>query len=109
MSESPSAPLRGSLHRISDLKEAFEEAYVRAVVASAGCVIGGRPEIDEGVDMYLTHRADLHLDDGVARLEVQLKATASASNIGDEQVSAQIRRKRYDYLRVENPTVAKLW
>ncbi|MEJ7634432.1 DUF4365 domain-containing protein [Aeromicrobium sp.] len=108
MTTGPEAPLRGSPRRITDLKEAFQDGFVRAVVAASGCVIAGRPEIDEGVDLNLTHRAEVHQGDGVARLEVQLKATSSPSRIGEEQVGAQIRRDRYDYFRVFDPTIAKI-
>ena len=87
--------------------EAFQESYVRAVIAASGAVLGV-PGIDEGVDLTLTHRADVHGDDGVARLEIQLKSTADASNIKDAHVSASMSAARYNYFRTPNPTIPKI-
>ena len=99
------AIVRGSPKRISDLKEAYEEGWVRAVAAASGVVVA-RPDIDEGIDLYLTHRSQLHVGGEPARLEVQLKATeTSANNTG---FSVQIERDRYDYLRLPNPAIKKI-
>ncbi|WP_345116471.1 DUF4365 domain-containing protein [Streptomyces drozdowiczii] len=100
-------PLRGSPKRITDLMESFQEGYLRAVCASAGCVIA-RPEIDEGIDVSVTHRADSHLaTDRVARLEIQLKAT-TASDFGSDFVKVRLGQERYNYYAVSNPSVHKI-
>ncbi|MFD1581538.1 DUF4365 domain-containing protein, partial [Ramlibacter ginsenosidimutans] len=79
--------------------ESFQEGYLRAVCASAGCVIA-RPEIDEGIDVSVTHRADSHLaTDRVARLEIQLKAT-TASDFGSDFVKVRLGQERYNYYAV---------
>jgi len=99
--------VRGSPKRYTDFMEAFQEAYVRSVAAAAGCVIG-RPEIDEGIDLSLTHRAENHNGDGVARLEVQMKATAVSMPQDCAFVSSSISRDRHNYFCSENPTVPKI-
>ncbi|MEV4266641.1 DUF4365 domain-containing protein [Kribbella sp. NPDC049584] len=87
--------------------ESFQEGYLRAVCASAGCVIA-RPEIDEGIDVNLTHRAESHLaTDRVARLEIQLKATTT-SNLSSDFVKVRLRQDRYNYYAVSNPSVHKI-
>ncbi|TQJ19727.1 DUF4365 domain-containing protein [Mumia xiangluensis] len=87
--------------------ESFQEGYLRAVCASAGCVIA-RPEIDEGIDVSVTHRADSHLaTDRVARLEIQLKAT-TASDFGSDFVKVRLGQERYNYYAVSNPSVHKI-
>ncbi|MCZ4519514.1 DUF4365 domain-containing protein [Rhodococcus ruber] len=97
------------MSRLTDLMEAFQESYVRGVAAAAGCVISGRPEIDEGIDIILTHRSDKHKGgDGVARLEIQLKATATSVGRGGTHVSARVKKARYDYFRSPNPDVKKI-
>lgn len=99
------AIIRGSPKRISDLKEAYQEGWVRAVAAASGVVVA-KPEIDEGVDLLLTHRSTVHLNGEPARLEVQLKATETAAN--GTGFSVQIERDRYDYLRLPDPAVRKI-
>ncbi|MEU2254445.1 DUF4365 domain-containing protein [Nocardia xishanensis] len=99
--------LRGSPSRKTDLMEAFQEAYVRAVAAAAGCVVVGRPEIDEGVDIILSHTSNQHRA-GKARLEIQMKATATALSADGSSISARIGRNRYDYFRTDDPAVSKI-
>lgn len=99
--------LRGSTDRANDLMEQFQDAYVCSVVAAAGAVVSGRPAIDEGVDLTLTHRADSHIDDGVARLEVQLKSTAAISARKDF-LSIQVRNDRFNYLATKDPSTPKI-
>jgi hypothetical protein len=90
--------LRGSPERIKDLMEQYQQAYVLSVASAAGCVLS-EPRLDEGVDVFLTHRADVHLSDHVARLEIQLKATARKLSADGSRISASVERKRYDYFR----------
>jgi len=100
--------LRGSPQRISDLKEAYQEGLIRAIAAASGVVVA-RPEIDEGIDLILTHRLPgTHTIDDVARLEAQLKATASASARSESGFTVGIRQDRYDYLRRIDPTVPRI-
>ncbi|WP_249645125.1 DUF4365 domain-containing protein [Nocardia sputi] len=103
----PASILRGSPSRRTDLMEAFQEAYVRAVAAAAGCVVVGRPEIDEGVDIVLSHTSNRHRA-GRARLEIQMKATATALAADGASINARITRNRYDYFRTDDPAVAKI-
>ncbi|PZF09194.1 DUF4365 domain-containing protein [Curtobacterium sp. MCPF17_011] len=86
--------------------EALQGAYVRSVAAASGAGISV-PEIDEGIDYVLTHRADSHLFD-TARLEMQLKSTTRESNANSNTISVQLTKKRYDYLRTPDPTVPKI-
>jgi hypothetical protein len=103
----PSPIVRGSPERLKDLMEQYQQAHVQGVASAAGCVISD-PRIDEGVDLFLTHRADQHRDDKVARLEVQLKATAHELSAGGAQISVSMKRKRYNYFRTPNPTIPKI-
>jgi len=90
------------------MMEAFQESYVRGVAAAAGCAIG-RPEIDEGVDVTLTHTAGIHLrGDNKAHLEVQMKSSADGPIQKGEFVSASLRRARYDEFRAEDVAVHKI-
>jgi hypothetical protein len=90
--------------------EAFQESYVRAVGAAAGCVFAGRPDIDEGTDVAFTHRSTSHtaLGDNVARVEIQMKATGAAAPSGATHVSATMTRDRYNFYATSNPTVHRI-
>ena len=101
-------PLRGSPKRRTDLMESLEEAYLRAVAASAGCVIAGKPEIDEGVDVMLTHTADSHQHDHVAYLNVQMKSTSAFEGRNTPYVSASMSGKRWNAFCTPNPTIGKI-
>jgi hypothetical protein len=101
-------PLRGSPKRQTDLMEAFQFSYLRAIAASAGCVIAGVPEIDEGVDVLLSHTADSHQYDRVAYLQVQMKSTSAFAGKGSEYVSARISGKRWNFYCADNPTIGKI-
>ena len=103
-----SAAVRGSPGRRTNHLEALERSYVGAIAAAAGCSVSV-PEIDEGVDLELTHRSDSHaVRDHVARLEIQLKATTSARNVRQEHVSAQLEKDRFDYLATPDPSINKV-
>jgi len=106
---SPEPPLRGYPLRYTNMMEAFQLSYIRAVAASSGCIVSV-PEIDDGIDLNVTHKADSHsyLRDQVARLEIQLKATSDYSGKQSEHVSITMRRDRYDYYRINNPIVHKI-
>lgn len=101
-------PLRGSAKRHTELMEALQIAYVRAVAAAAGCNIYGKPEIDEGVDISLSHTADAHGAEGVARLEIQLKATSDFDGPDSGSISAGITGKRWNYFCTPDPTIDKI-
>lgn len=109
----PSSSLRlrfcaGPPQRLSDFKEAYQEGLVRAVAAASGVVVM-RPEIDEGIDLVLTHRLPgTHTIDDVARLEVQLKATAANAARTETGFAVPVRQDRYDYLRRVDPTVPRI-
>jgi hypothetical protein len=99
--------LRGSPERLSNFAEAFQIGYVRSVAAAAGCVVIPAPEIDVGIDLILSHRADSHLLDK-ARLEIQLKTTNKLVTPTTTQLSIQMRKKRYDQLRIVDPSIPKI-
>lgn len=103
--EVPPSVLRGSPSRISNFKEAFQIGLMRSIAAASGAVISGNPEIDEGVDLNLTHRSAEHIIDA-ARLEVQLKATHRLpSKTG---LSVALTADRYEYLRAPSVAVGKI-
>ena len=88
--------------------EQLQEGYVRAVAAAAGCVVS-KPEIDEGIDLVLTHKSQAHwLTDKKARLEVQLKATSQQDALANGSIRAEIDGHRFNELAVANPTVHKI-
>lgn len=87
--------------------EQFQLAYVSAVAAAAGCVVVGKPSIDEGVDLEIRHKCAQHQRDGVARLEIQMKATSSPAN-KDGSLSVQVSKDRFMYFASSNPTVDKI-
>src|ERR1700733_11797266 len=101
-------PLRGSPKRRTDLMESLEEAYLRAVAASAGCVIVGRPDIDEGVEIMLSHTADSHQYDHVVYLNIQMKSTSAFEGRNTTSVSAGISGKRWNQFCTPNPTTSKI-
>jgi hypothetical protein len=84
--------------------EALQKGYVRAIAAASGSVIVGEPETDEGVDLQLSHRLVSHGID--VRLEIQLKSTTSP--IGENAISIQMKRDRYNYFRTPDPTVPRI-
>jgi hypothetical protein len=99
--------LRGFPKRHTDMMEAFQISYVGAVAASAGCNIGTM-RIDDGIDLMLHHKADGHQGDGVARLEVQLKATSDYAARQSDYVAINMSKERYDYYRTVVPTLHKI-
>ena len=106
--DAPRVVLRGSPARVTDLMEAYQAGYIRAVAAAAGCATQW-PEIDEGVDVSLTHRSQQHsVGDQVARLDVQMKSTSAVLAADSSHVSARVSRKRYDEFAVPDPTIHKI-
>ncbi len=105
----PTPVLRGSPQRRSDFKEQLQLGYIGAIAAAAGCVLS-TPFIDEGIDLTATHRSDAHTypSDNVARLEIQLKATASFVGVESDHVSVTMRRDRWDYYRTFHNTLDKI-
>lgn len=85
--------------------EHLQIGYVRTVAAASGAVVSGVPEIDEGIDMVLTHKSEEHLY-GVARLEIQLKSTSRVPSRG--RLSVTLEADRFEYLRSEIPALGKI-
>ena len=54
-------PIRGLPHRKTNFMEQFQLNYVRAVAAAAGC-LSGDSSIDDGIDLFLCHKADCAVD-----------------------------------------------
>ncbi|MEU8306891.1 DUF4365 domain-containing protein [Actinomadura sp. NPDC048955] len=99
--------IRGYPNRYTKMMEQFQESYIRAVAASAGCIIA-RFEIDDGIDLLLTHKSDRHMGDKVARLEVQLKATSDYVGRDTDFLTATMRRDRWEYYRTKDCTINKI-
>ncbi|MGV0715903.1 DUF4365 domain-containing protein [Mycolicibacterium sp. XJ662] len=99
--------VRGSPERLKDLMEQYQQAHVQGVASAAGCVVS-EPRIDEGVDLILTHKANQHRDDKVARLEVQLKATAHELSADGSRISVSMKKDRYNYFRTPSPIIPKI-
>jgi Domain of unknown function (DUF4365) len=106
--EVPPPVVRGSPKRITDLMEAFQESYIRGVAAAAGCVIVGKPDIDEGVDVMLSHRSDIHANDEFAFLQVQMKATTLGLVEDDKYIKTALRNDRYETFRNDNPSIHRI-
>jgi hypothetical protein len=104
----PLSVVRGSPKRITDLMEAFQDAYLRGILAAAGCVVVGKPEIDEGVDLMLSHRSTTHADDEFAFLQVQLKASAAGPVEDGSFVKTTISKDRYNTFRNPTPSVHRI-
>jgi hypothetical protein len=105
----PEPVLRGSPGRHTDFMEQLQLGYIRAVAAAAGCVLS-QPDIDEGIDLFATHRSPSHTfpADNVARLEIQLKATSDFVGKSSNHVSVDMRRDRWDYFRTHENTIPKI-
>ncbi|GAA2528178.1 DUF4365 domain-containing protein [Winogradskya humida] len=84
--------------------EQLQLSYIRAIAAAAGCVVT-QPEIDDGIDIELRQRHSAHVNftDNTARLEIQLKSTASQANISEKEISTKMRRDRFDYYAAPAP------
>jgi hypothetical protein len=102
------AIVRGSPKRITDLMEAFQDAYLRGILAAAGCVVVGKPEIDEGVDLMLSHRSITHADDEFAFLQVQLKSSAEGPVEDGKFVKTILSKDRFNTFRNPNPSVHRI-
>lgn len=107
---SPAQPpvLRGSEKRITDLMEAFQESYVRGVAAASGCVIVGKPEIDEGIDLMLSHRHESHQKDKFALLQIQMKASAEGLVENGKFVKTSLRNDRYELFSHDDPSIHRI-
>lgn len=100
-------PLRGEINPTEQM-ESFQESYLRAVVAAAGCTIA-QFNIDDGIDAMIKHRSIKHLGDRDVYLNVQLKATHQvAPNPKNGKVSISIKNDRFELLATPNPTVNKI-
>jgi hypothetical protein len=88
--------------------EQFEVGYIRAVAAAAGC-LSADFSFDDGIDLFLNHKADSHNfpQDKVARLEVQLKSTHTSDD-GSDSVTSTMRRDRWEYFRTPVATIHKI-
>lgn len=98
-------PIRG-LHtsRGPDFMQQLQLSYVNAIAAAAGCVVS-QPTIDDGIDIDLRSRHPSHtaFSDQTARLEVQLKSTASKIRMLANHVSTKMRFDRYNYYAAPPP------
>jgi hypothetical protein len=90
--------------------EQLQVSYLRAVAAAAGCVVGDL-NVDDGIDMTLSHKSPGHAvpgGDGTVRLEVQLKATTQALRPGASSISAPMSAERHTYYATPDPTLPKI-
>ena len=87
---------RGSLSRKTNLQEQFQIGLFRSIAAAAGCCIA-QPELDEGIDFFLTHR----LPNGRSTLiNVQMKCTANKNSKNGQSIPVKLSRQRYDQMRI---------
>lgn len=101
--------LRGSPERLTNHMEQFQIGYIRSIAAAAGCVVVGTPEVDEGVDIVLSHKSSKHLSgDKMAYLAIQMKATAQYVGSGLDYVGSNMRNDRYNEFRSLNPTMHRI-
>ncbi len=91
---------------ISQRKEQFSYAYIRAVASVAGFSVS-TPEVDDdSVDAILAGRSV----DGIPcrpRIELQLKCT-SGDVLRDDKVIYLLKRKNYDELRITDILVPRI-
>jgi hypothetical protein len=91
---------------ISQRKEQFSNAYVRAVASAAGFSVSTPNVDDDSVDMTLCAR----IVDGVAsrpKIDVQLKCT-SEDVLRHREVLYRLKRKNYDDLRLADLVAPRL-
>ncbi|WP_299167918.1 DUF4365 domain-containing protein [uncultured Arthrobacter sp.] len=88
--------------------EQFQVSYVRAIAAAAGCNLVGTPEIDEGIDLVLSHRSDQHLQTGAVYLEIQLKSTSQYIGQNSTHISSNMRADRYEEFASTDPSVNRI-
>lgn len=99
---------RGLHERKTNFMEVFQGAWLNAVAAASGCVVWSPEIVDDGIDAMLHHRHACHtsINEGVAMLRLQLKATTSAATNG--MMAAQVSRKRLSEYAVKDPSVAMI-
>jgi Domain of unknown function (DUF4365) len=91
---------------ISQRKEQFSFAYVRAVATVAGNTVAEPPVDDDSIDLWIAGR----VADGIPRpprIELQVKCTSAQSVKGEHLVYA-LKRKNYDDLRLIDPIVPRI-
>lgn len=99
---------RGLHHRHSEWMEAHQMAWLRAVAASAGCIVSPPELIDDGIDVRLESRHEAHtaITENIAQLRVQLKAT-SGSQSGDV-LKVKVSRHRVREYAIPDPHVSMI-
>jgi hypothetical protein len=101
---SVAALVRGMPTRHTNLMEMFQLAIVEATAAAAGCNVS-ITKIDNGIDLDIWHELP---DEEEVPLRVQLKAVSTGWSKDRTQISAKLTRKRYDYLRLANPSKKRI-
>lgn len=81
--------------------EKFQYSVIQAFAAAAGCNVLV-PNIDEGIDVVLTHTLPRQAR---VSLEVQMKAVSSGWNADRSKIGAHMGRERYDELRSNDLSV----
>lgn len=99
--------LRGSPSRITDWMERFQVSYVSAVAAAAGCAVLSI-DVDDGIDMMLSHRSTAHKKTGAHLLEVQLKSTGKVLAPNATSVGSKMRQDRYEEHISTDPSVDRI-
>lgn len=101
------APLRGTINSTQQ-QEAFQRAYLQAIVSAAGCTVA-HWDVDDGIDAMIKHRSAQHKGSRDHFLQIQLKATGTLSPGGPEgTVSAQFSEDRYELFAETDPTIHKI-
>lgn len=101
------APRLGSLH-LDSAQEAFQHAYVYAVLAAARCTSHKPwPDVD-GVDLGVRYVTKDGPKTVFSMIELQLKSTRQPDALSDEYVSHTLRKPHYDLLRMPDVAVPRL-
>lgn len=104
--ELPARILRGDFNPTEQM-EAFQRAYLDAILAAAGCILYSS-STDDGIDAIIKHRSSEHLNDVDHFLQIQLKASSTLDPGDVGTVKAQFRKERFELFAAQNPTIPKI-
>lgn len=102
--------LRGDID-VSARQETLQIGYLHAVAAAAGCTLASPHPDVTATDWILEHPSSAHVDDPVAMLKVQLKATyqVKPSDLNNRSFfSFDLKNAQLEKLNTSKPTVNKI-
>jgi Domain of unknown function (DUF4365) len=91
---------------ISQRKEQFSFAFVRAVATVAGNMVAEPAVDDDSIDLWIGGRVGEDIP-RPPRIELQVKCTSARVTRGEHLVYA-LKRKNYDDLRLADPIVPRI-